>query len=112
MMHTVLTVLFIKMDDGFSVTLAAKNMTSVFELSSKLAIVIKFTVVNQPNGFILIADRLLTRFHVNDAQAPHGEADRARNVETGIIGAAMTDLKIHRLQRAPVCEVVIKSQDA
>src|SRR5580700_808362 len=57
--------------------------------------VVELAVVNDPDAFVFIGNRLVTGLDVDDAQPPHGQADVGFYEKTIIIRAAMNDAPVH-----------------
>jgi hypothetical protein len=58
-----------------SVSLAVRNVwPACLELAPQVAVVVDLAVEDDPDGAILVADRLLAVVEIDDAQPPHAEA--------------------------------------
>ena len=87
----------VEVNQGLGVTVGAKAMTSRHEILPKRLVVVDLAVENDPDGAVLIRDRLVAARKVDDAEAPHAETHGAFGVEALIVGPAMPDLVAHRL---------------
>src|SRR3970282_2802779 len=58
----------IEMDNDFGVSAGAKPVALGDQEGPQLLVVIDLAVVDDPNGFVLIADRLLSTAQVDDLQ--------------------------------------------
>src|SRR5919198_796167 len=78
-------------------------MARGFELWSQLAKVVDLAVENDPDGAVLIVNRLMARREVDDAEAPHSEGDlfvnAALHQQPVVVRSAMTDDLTHALQQ-------------
>ena len=63
---TVGAVLIVSMNDGFSVTVGIKSVTEVFQVFAQLALVIDLAVEDDPSATILIVNRLLPTFQIDN----------------------------------------------
>jgi hypothetical protein len=61
-------------------------------------VIVDFTIEDNPNRAVLIADGLVAGDQVNDAQAPHSESDAAVRVNTLIVRTAMSHRGTHPAQ--------------
>ena len=58
--------------------------------------VVNLSVIDDPDAFVFIGDRLMPGADVDNAQPPHGESDILFHQETAVVRSAMHDLLIHR----------------
>ena len=77
-------------------------MPSCFQILAKFAMIVDFSVENNPEALVFVADRLMPRLNVNDAQSAHGEPDVFAHVETIVVGTAVGNLLVHRRENIPV----------
>ena len=61
--------------------------------------IVDFTVVDNPQTLVLVANRLLSGPNIYNAEAPHSQPDIALHKKAVVIGAAVHDLRIHLRQR-------------
>jgi hypothetical protein len=73
-----------------------------FQAFAQFLVVVEFTVVNDLDIVGFVADGLMAGLDVDDAQAPHRQADVTFHEETVIIGAAMNNLPVHLGERFPL----------
>ena len=95
MLGTVGAVLIISMDDGLGVAVCIKGVAEPFQLVAEFEIVIDLTVEDNPGGAVLVVNRLLAAFHIDNRQPPHAQADSLAEVEAVIIRATMADSVTH-----------------
>ncbi len=70
MRHHLNAVLFIQMNDNFSITARPEAMPAMLQLLTQLGKVKNFSVVSDPKSFVFIAHGLMTSWtQVDDAQA-------------------------------------------
>jgi hypothetical protein len=70
-------------------------MTERFELGAQLAVVVDFSVEDDPDGAALVVDWLASAGEVDDAQTPHAEADARLHVDPFIVWTAVPDHLAH-----------------
>jgi hypothetical protein len=74
-------------------------VAEVLQLLTQLDIVVDLTIEDDPRTAILVVNGLLTALEVDNGESAHGQTDRAVDVETILIGSAMTDCFIHPPQQ-------------
>src|ERR1700694_2933133 len=94
------------MDDGLGVTLGAIAVTAGLEIVPQIRVVIDFTVEDDPNASVFIADGLVTGLDVDDTEATHCQSDILLNKKSVIVGSAVDDLPIHQRQRVVIHALV------
>jgi|ERR1700679_2612295 hypothetical protein len=57
--------------------------------------VVNFTVENNPRRGVFIAERLVSRCQIDDAEAPHADPDRTSSVDSFVVWAAMDHSSAH-----------------
>src|SRR5215469_66032 len=116
MLHTIVAVLFIKVNDGLGVAVGAVLMPLRLQAETQFRVVIDFAVKDNPDIPIFVGHRLLARFDIDDAQPPHRKSDVLFHEKPLIIGAAMHDVAIHASQNvgldAPVAVYKEDSADS
>ena len=70
-------------------------MAELFQLVAKFEIVVDLAIENDPGGAVLIVNRLLAAFHINNSQPAHAQADSLAEVEAVIIRATMANGVAH-----------------
>src|SRR5438128_9366964 len=109
---TVGAVLIVSMNDGFCVAVCIKGVAKLLQLFAKFAVVIDLAIENNPGSAILIVDRLLAAFHIDDRQPSHAQAHTLVEVEAVIIRAAMFYRVAHPGQKRLVHKAVVILDDA
>ena len=94
--------LLVGVDDDLGVTVRAEDVAGGLELGAQLAVVVDLAVVDEPDGLVLVGDRLVSALAVDDAQAAVAEADGRRLEGAGVIGAAVHDGGGHTPEKLPV----------
>src|ERR1039458_7175951 len=84
------------MDNGLGVTPGAIAVTAGLKILSQILVVVDFTIEDDPNALIFIADRLVTGLDVDDAEATHSQSDVLLDKKAVIVGPAVDDLLVHR----------------
>src|SRR6266850_3041482 len=83
------SVLIVGVNDSFCVAVCIKGVSELLQLFAELLVVIDLSIENNPCSAILIVDRLLAAFHIDDRQAAHAQANSLVEVEAVFIGAAV-----------------------
>jgi hypothetical protein len=89
MLNAISTVLFIKVNDGLGVTIRGVTMTAGLQLLPQSRVVVDFTIEDDPDGAILIADGLMSSGQIDDAETAHAEPNATLGVNPIVIGTAM-----------------------
>src|SRR5579859_7599946 len=98
MLHTITTVFFVKMNDGFGITVCTVAMSLCLQASAKVDVVVDLAVVDDPNVLTLVSQRLVAALDVDNAQAAHGQTDVLLHEEAFVVRAAVNDAAIHARQ--------------
>src|SRR5439155_19167663 len=99
-LYAIPAVFFIEMQNRLSVALGAITMAARLQVRSELLMVVDFAVVNDPEVFVFVGDRLVAGGNIDDAEAAHGQPDITFDKEAVIVRPAMDDLMIHLLDPA------------
>jgi len=78
--------------------MGAEDVAARLELAAQLFVVVDLAVEHRVDGAVFVRDRLVTSAQVDDAQAPHAEADLRREEVALIVGAAVGHRGAHRAQ--------------
>ena len=87
--------LLIEMNNRFGVALSAERVSPPFELPAQIAVVVDFSVKDDPDGAVLVGDRLLPTCEVDDAQPPHAEGHAVPEVHPLVVRSAMDHRGAH-----------------
>ena len=90
---------FIEMNDGFGIRLGAQPVAATEKVLAQVAVVIDLAVKSDPDGAVLIRDRLVAAGKVNNAQATVSETHRPIHVEAFIVGTTVSQGPGSRLER-------------
>src|SRR5450631_2979697 len=85
------------MNDSFRVAMGRVTMASRDELFAQGGVVVDFSVEDDPEGAIFVADGLVAGRQIDDAEAPHAQAHGTVRVHALIVGSAVH----HRLAHSP-----------
>src|SRR5258707_12522794 len=88
------------MHDNFRVGLRTKPMTPALELIAEGVEVVDLPVVDDPDGPVLVRDRLVTGLEIDDAQPADAERREVVEIRALVIRSAMPEGSGHPLQRA------------
>src|SRR5688572_9880579 len=83
------------MDDRLRVAVGLEDVAGAFEVAAQLPVVVDLAVEDDPDRAVLVRDRLLAAFEIDDAEAPHAERDAFADVDAFLIGAAVHDGPAH-----------------
>jgi hypothetical protein len=97
MLGRLVAVLLVQMDDDFGIGVGGERVSPANQVLPKLAIVVDLTIEHDGDGPILIVDRLVAPFEIDDAEPPHPDAHVASRVKTVVIGPPMGDARTHAL---------------
>jgi hypothetical protein len=75
-----------------------KTMALLYQLTTKLRVIINFPIVDNPDGSIFVADRLSASRQVDNTQAAASEANTTVNVTTLIVWTTMNQHLHHPVQ--------------
>ena len=92
--------IFPEMRDQLGVAVRAEPMSPGFEPGFDLGVVEEFTIVNDDDGAVLVADRLPSVLQADDAEAPIRQPDAGLFEIAVFIGSAVNDGVRHALQDA------------
>ncbi len=98
MLHAIAAIFFVQMDDGFRVAARAVAVPVGLQPSPQFSVIVNLAVEDDPDIMILVGQRLVAAFHVDNAQPPHGQADIFFDEEALVIGPAMHDAAVHARQ--------------
>jgi len=75
MVETFLAVFFIKMDDDLGIRGGRKLVAASRQPGAYFIKIIDFSIEYDPDGCILVRDRLTAPLTINDGKTPHTEGD-------------------------------------
>src|SRR5260221_730170 len=70
-------------------------MPAFQQILAQLLKVVNLPVEDDPDGSVLIANRLTPRAQIDDAQALHSQTDRTLDIDAFIVRTPMTDRPAH-----------------
>src|SRR5258706_4268022 len=70
-------------------------MPALQQVLAQLLKVVNLPVEDDPDGSVLVANRLMPRVEIDDAQAPHAKPHRTVHVDACIVRTAMPDRPAH-----------------
>src|SRR6266850_372666 len=92
---TVGAVLIVGVYYGFGVTIGVEPVAKLLQLPAQLAIVVNLAVENDPGGTVLIMNRLLTAFQIDDRQPAHCQAHALTEIKAVLVRAPVTNGLVH-----------------
>ena len=81
--------LFIQVDQDFNIRFRTKTVSLLFQVTPQFAVIEDLAIATQHQRSILIEQRLITRFEIDDPQATRSKARIRLNKVAPGIGAAM-----------------------
>src|SRR5690242_20088399 len=84
---TCLTELFIQVDDGFRVRPSPELMSARQIPAVQFREIVDLAVKGDPDGSILVGQRLVSPGQIDDRETPKAEPDRRGGVKAFIVGA-------------------------
>jgi hypothetical protein len=101
MSEALFAVVFIEVDNSFSIRAGDESVPASEQFLAKFRIVINFTIQEHPDGSIFIADRLVAAGDINNAEPPMAQTDSAIHINALVIRTAMTQSSVHLLYVLP-----------
>jgi hypothetical protein len=96
--HAALAKLLVEMDNNLRVGLCSENMAFLLQLLPQALVIVDFAVVDNPDGLVLVTERLMPTGQINDAEAAVAKTDPTIEVKALIVRATMGDHLQHRAQ--------------
>ena len=75
--------LLVEVDDRLGVAVGRKTWPRALEVAPQLAVVVDLAVEDDPDGAVLVGDRLMAAFEVDDAEPAHRQANGRRLGDPG-----------------------------
>src|SRR5262249_14578414 len=97
LLQTTFTEGLVSAEDHLGVRLRLEDEPGRFQHGAERAIVVELTVVDEPDGVVVVGHRLLPAGDVDDRQAAEAEADAVRGEQSFVVGTTMN----HRVLHAP-----------
>ena len=91
--------LFVEVHDGFGVAGGLERVAARQEAFTQRAVVVNLAVEDDPVAPIAAGDRLLAARQIDDREAAHADGAALVDVLPILVGAAMVDGAIHRVER-------------
>src|SRR5687768_15782295 len=82
-------VLFVRVDDGFGVGVCSEPVTSSFEITAQLVVVVDLAVENDPHRPIFVGQWLIAARAIDDGEAPVSEGVPGRATDGAAVRTAM-----------------------
>ncbi len=89
--HAIGSVLCVGMQDGFGITAGYVTMTGPLQVRTEVGVVEDFAVVYDPARAGLVGHGLMSRGQVDDAEPPHPDGAASVDVDSLVVGTAMTN---------------------
>src|SRR6476661_1952294 len=94
------------MHDRFGVGRSVEKMSGRLELVPELPVVVDFAVEHDPDGAILVMNRLMSGREVNDTQPPHAEPDALLDMHAFVVRSAMPNHLAHAMHQRSIALTV------
>src|ERR1700754_425033 len=111
-LRTINAPLIVSMNDRFGVAVGVELVTELFQLLAQFEVVVDLAVEDDPRGTVLVVNRLLTAFQVDDREPAHPEANGAINVKTVVVRPAMANRVAHARQQLFVNRLAVVSNES
>src|SRR5688500_14938339 len=95
--YALVAILFIGVDNDFTITIRREVMSTPFQFLSNLAEVVALTVEDKAQIAAFVGDGRLPARHIDDTQAAHSERRLSVDVVPFFIGTAMSHAATHPL---------------
>jgi hypothetical protein len=95
MLNALASVFLVQMDDSFRIAPGAIAVAARFEILPQILMVINFTIEDDPNVSVFIAQGLMAGLNVDDAEPSHGQPNVLLDEEAVIVRTAVDDLLVH-----------------
>src|SRR5690606_28219862 len=89
-------VLLVEVGDDLGVGTGAEVVTARFEITAQFGMVVDLAVEGDPDGVVLVGNRLVAALKVDDAQSAKTKAAGATDEAAVVVGTAMGDGLLHR----------------
>ena len=99
MLQTIFAVLSIQVNNDFAIALSQELMTAALEALAQLAIIVNFTVGNQPQNLSYVMQGLMPGSKVNDGQPSMTQRRHRIGILTFVVRSAMGKRIQHAFQR-------------
>ena len=93
--RTLVTILFVLMDDDLGVAVRSKRVPAVDESWAQLRVVEDLAVIGDPHRLVFVRHRLMAMAEIDDAQPPVSERHASARVRTRVVRTAMLDHVAH-----------------
>ena len=84
------------MDDRFRVAGGLEDVAAPLQIAPQLLVVVDLAVEDDPDGAVLVRDRLEAVAQIDDAEAAHADGDAVADVDALIVGTAVRHDAAHR----------------
>src|SRR5687767_15956312 len=90
------------MNYNFGIGIRLELVAEILELFPDFFIVVDLAVKNDPGGAVLIGDRLLAGFQIDNRKTTHRHSDMPLDIEAILVRPAVADCLIHAIEQLPV----------
>src|SRR6266498_183511 len=91
LLYTVLANFFVQMNNHLRVGIGVEQMSFRLQLHTQSLIIVDLPIVDNPDSTIFIADRLVSRFKIDNTKSATTKTDVSIHVTTRIIRSTMHD---------------------
>ena len=98
MIEEFVAVLLIEMDDNLDVAQGRETVAGGFEIRLQGPVVVDLAVEDQGDAAVFIEQRLMAVVDADDRQAAHAQGDSTVTVGAAVVGAAMDEGVVHRVE--------------
>src|SRR6185437_11791013 len=86
---------FVEVNQRFGIAVGGEAMALCDELASQILIIVDLAIENDPHRTVFVRERLVSARKIDDAQAAHADGALSIDIDSFVIGTAMTDLSAH-----------------
>jgi hypothetical protein len=101
-LHAINSVFFVRVHNYFGIGVRTEAVPAGFKTLAQFLKVVDLPVEDDPDRTILVGNRLLSTFHVDDAEPPHAKGDVPCGQYALIVRPAMKNAGAHLLQLGPI----------
>lgn len=112
MIYAVGAVFFVQVNDALCICVRAEDVAALFQVGAQLREIVDFPILDHPNSFIFVGDRLVAGVQVDDGQTPHSQPYAGVIIESVAVGAAVNDGRVHGFERGALDWGLVRVNDA
>src|SRR5579859_1444527 len=83
------------MNDDFGIGMGIEAVAAFLQFGTQFGKIVDFAVENNPDGFVLVEDRLMAASQIDDAEPTHSQSDAVFYKDSFVVRTAMHDGLTH-----------------